>query len=61
VEFKPGMANVVADTLSHRDMKEARAMALSCPSFQLFNTMHQELDATPDLRTLWDEATMHEE
>jgi hypothetical protein len=33
-------------------------MALSCPSFQLFDTLHQEMVATPDLRALRDEAAV---
>jgi hypothetical protein len=39
VEFKSGAANVVADALSRRDMEAASAMAISCPSFQLFDDL----------------------
>jgi hypothetical protein len=44
VEYKPGKMNIVADALSRRDTKtSAKAMALSAPSFQLFD----------DLRTVY--------
>jgi hypothetical protein len=39
VEFKSGAANVVADALSRRDMEAASAMAISYPSFQLFDDL----------------------
>jgi hypothetical protein len=58
VEFKPGTMNVVADTLSRRDTKEVVAMALSCPSFQLFDALRMELASTPKLRTLKQEAVV---
>jgi hypothetical protein len=56
VEFKPGATNVVADALSRRDTEEARAMVLSCPSFHLFDSLHQEVASMPDLHTLLDAA-----
>jgi hypothetical protein len=31
-------------------------MALSCPSFQLFNALRLELESTPELRALREEA-----
>jgi hypothetical protein len=40
VEYKPGKMNVVADALSRRDTEtSAEAMALSAPSFQLFDDL----------------------
>jgi hypothetical protein len=40
VEYKPGKMNVVADGLSRRDIEtSAEAMALSAPSFQLFEDL----------------------
>jgi hypothetical protein len=40
VEYKPGKMNVVADALSRRDTEmSAEAMALSTPSFQLFEDL----------------------
>jgi hypothetical protein len=56
VEFKPGMTNVLADALSHHDTEEAGVMVLSCPSFHLFDSLHQEVASTPDLHALLDEA-----
>jgi hypothetical protein len=50
------VTNVVADALSRRNTEEAWVMALSCPSFQLFNILRQEVAATPDLRALLEEA-----
>jgi hypothetical protein len=55
VEFMPGAMNVVADALSRRDIEEVGVMALSCPSFQLFNNLRQEVATTPDLCALLDE------
>jgi hypothetical protein len=55
-EFKIGATNVVADALSHLATEEAVAMTLSYPSFQLFDTLHRELEATPDLRAFRDKA-----
>jgi hypothetical protein len=55
VEFMPGAMNVVADALSHRDTEEIGVMVLSCPSFQLFNSLRQEVATTPDLCALLDE------
>jgi hypothetical protein len=53
VEFHPGAHNVVTDALSHRDTEEAAEMlALSAPSFQIFDDIRQELDSDQNLRTL---------
>jgi hypothetical protein len=54
VKFKPGVTNVVAGALSRRATEEAGAMALSCPSFHLLDSLRQEVDSTPDLRALLD-------
>lgn len=40
VEYKPGSANIVADSLSHRDTElgaEITTLSLSGPTFQLFD------------------------
>jgi hypothetical protein len=50
------VTNVVADALSRRNTEEAWVMALSCPSFQLFNILRQEVAATLDLHALLEEA-----
>jgi hypothetical protein len=56
VEFKPGSSNVVADALSRRDTEEeAAGMALSIPSFQLFDDIRDEFDKDPDLQALKNE------
>jgi hypothetical protein len=56
VEFKPGSSNVVSDALSRRDTEEeAAGMALSIPSFQLFDDIRDELDKDPDLQALKNE------
>jgi hypothetical protein len=53
VEFKYGATNVIADALSRRDAEEgAEAMALSGPSFKLFDDLRQEMEADPMLRAL---------
>jgi hypothetical protein len=56
VEFKPGATNVMADALSHCDTKAASVMVISCPSFQLFDDLWQEIDNDLDFHTLRDEA-----
>jgi hypothetical protein len=55
VEFKTGAVNVVADALSRRDTEEMATKALSCPSFQLFDTLCLELESTSELRALQEE------
>jgi hypothetical protein len=53
VEFKPGVTNVVADALSRRDTKDmAEVMALSIPSFSLFDDLRSEMDADDALCAL---------
>jgi hypothetical protein len=46
VEYKSGSSNVVADALSRHDTEESVAvMALSAPSFQLFDDLRQQLSS----------------
>jgi hypothetical protein len=53
VEYKPGKMNVVADALSCRDTEtSAEAMALSAPSFQLFDDLHAAYTADVTLTSL---------
>jgi hypothetical protein len=52
-EFKLGAYNVVADALSHRNYDHGAAiMALTTPSFQLFDDIQQEFTTEPELRQL---------
>jgi hypothetical protein len=47
VEYKPSIANVIADALSRRDTESsAPLMALSAPSFCLFDDLSQEFDGS---------------
>jgi hypothetical protein len=66
VEFKPVGMNIVADTLSRRDTVDTNEiLALSTPTFSLFNDLCAELslfndlcaelDADQKLRTLQDD------
>jgi hypothetical protein len=53
VEFKPGVANVVADAVSRQDAEEGNElMALSASSFQLFDDIHAEVAADPELQAM---------
>jgi hypothetical protein len=53
VEYKPGLANTVADALSRRDTEAlAELSALSIPSFQLFDSIQQEIMSSPELSEL---------
>jgi hypothetical protein len=47
VEYKPGAHNVVADALSRCDMETAATMAISSPSFELFDNLRWEIDDDP--------------
>jgi hypothetical protein len=50
IEFKPEAHNVVADMFSHRDTEDrAEVATLSTPAFNIFDTLHAELDAVPNL------------
>jgi hypothetical protein len=56
VEYKSGATNIVADALSRRDTAEAgELMALSLPTFALFDELRAELAGDPELRSLRDE------
>jgi hypothetical protein len=56
VEYKPGAANVVADTLSRRDWEAAPSiLALSALMFELFDDLRQAFVADQALRSLWEE------
>jgi hypothetical protein len=56
VEYKSGATNTVANALSRRDTEEAgELLALSLPSFALFDDLHAELAGDPALCTMRDE------
>ncbi|XP_014660841.1 uncharacterized protein LOC106804383 [Setaria italica] len=52
VEYKPGSTNVVADTLSRREAAAAEAMALSSPTFHLWEELRRQLGGMPDYQHL---------
>jgi hypothetical protein len=53
VEYNPGKMNVVADALSRRDTDTSvEAMALSAPSFQLFEDLRAAYTADATLTSL---------
>jgi hypothetical protein len=53
VEYKPGLANVVADALSRRDTEDqAEVSTISTPSFRLFDDLHVEFATNPELDAL---------
>lgn len=54
VEYKPGVLNVVADTLSRRNEAESAISALSAPQFSLFNDIRQEINRDDSLSQLRD-------
>jgi hypothetical protein len=56
VEYKSSATNIVADALSRRDTAEAgELMALSLPTFALFDELRAELAEDPELRSMRDE------
>jgi hypothetical protein len=56
VEYKSGATNIVVDALSRHDTAEAgELMALSLPTFALFDELRAELAGDPELRSLRDE------
>jgi hypothetical protein len=56
VDYKPGATNVVADALSRHDAEvEATLLALSTPTFHLFDELRQEFTTSTDLRRLMEE------
>jgi hypothetical protein len=50
VEYKPGSTNTVADALSRRDADAAEAMALSSPTFDLWNELRLQAGAAADYK-----------
>jgi hypothetical protein len=56
MEYKPGVANVVADALSQHDCEAAPSiLALSMPTFKLFDDLQQAYVADQALCSLWEE------
>jgi hypothetical protein len=56
VEFKPGASNIMADALSHRDAADTgEVLALTAPTFKLYDDLRVELAGDPVLRSLCDE------
>jgi hypothetical protein len=56
VEYRPGRLNTVADTLSWREGEALSLEAISLPSFDIFDKLRRELDASEDLRSRRDAA-----
>ena len=54
VEYRPGHLNTVADALSRREDEAAHVLALSGPSFQLYDDLRHELEHDAALRALRD-------
>jgi hypothetical protein len=55
IEFKPRTSNVVTDALSRHDTESSAVLlALSAPSFNLFDDLCHEIDADSSLRELRD-------
>jgi hypothetical protein len=55
VEYKPSIANVVANALSRRDLEtEPSILALSVPSFELFEDLQHAFTSDLALRSLRD-------
>ncbi|XP_066396122.1 uncharacterized protein [Miscanthus floridulus] len=50
VEYRLGRLNTVADALSRHHGDDLALLALSVPSFKLFNELRQELASSDDLR-----------
>jgi hypothetical protein len=56
VEYKSGAMNIVVDALSRCDTADVdKLMALSLPTFALFDELRTELAGDPELRSLHDE------
>jgi hypothetical protein len=51
VEYKPGCQNIIADTLSRRDVPTSDAYAITGPSFDLFDSVRQAAHIDPVLVT----------
>jgi hypothetical protein len=56
VEYRPGRLNTAADALSQRDGEDITLAAVSSPSFQFFDDLRREIEVSPDLHALRDEA-----
>jgi hypothetical protein len=56
VEYRPGRLNTVADALSRREGEALSLEAISLPSFDIFDELRRELDASEDLRSRRDAA-----
>jgi hypothetical protein len=56
VEYCPGRLNTAADALSRRDGEDITLAAVSSPSFQFFDDLRREIELSPDLRALRDDA-----
>jgi hypothetical protein len=55
VEYKLGTANVITDALSQRDTKSSvPVLALSAPSFHLFDDLRQEFNGSQESCAFWD-------
>ena len=54
VEYRPGRLNVVADALSRRNQQDQQLLALSTPSFQLYDDLRKEIVVNNDLLHLRD-------
>lgn len=57
VEYRSGRLNTMADALSRHDQLDAHLAILSGPSFKLYDDIRQELQTSPELRSLWDNIT----
>jgi hypothetical protein len=58
VEYRPGSRNTVDDSLLHHSAEEATVVALLEPSFNLFDTLHQELIDILELQLLKQEVAV---
>lgn len=52
VEYQPGRLNMVTDALLRHDGEDPLLVALSVPTFLLFDDLHRELDTSDELRAL---------
>ncbi|WVZ89724.1 hypothetical protein U9M48_036089, partial [Paspalum notatum var. saurae] len=55
VEYQPGCFNVVADALSRWDSEELAAVAITGPSFQLYDSLRQEGPSNAEWKQLYDQ------
>jgi len=55
VEYKPGVANTVADVLSRRDTDTGAVLAISAPRFDFVERLRQAQAADPALVAIHDE------